>query len=452
MSAGPTSGTSDEPAKLRRALGTPSLTFFGVGMILGAGIYAVIGSAAGEAGGMLWLSFAIASVVALLTGLSYAELSAMYPRAGVEFVFLREAAPRWPAPALATALLVALSGLATCATVALAFADYLGGLVGWEETSAVLAPQRLAALGLLGASFAVAAAGIRQSSWVNVVFTLIEASGLVLVIVLGIGSGRWGQAALETPGFGVLAGAGLVFFSFLGFENVATLSEEAKEPERMVPRAVVISILVSGALYVMVAFAAVALLPPAQLAASSTPLTSAVEGASPTAGTALSVIALFATANTCLASLVVTSRLLYGVADGGALPAWLARTSRTKTPHLALATGLAIAASLTFLGEVPLVASLSSLASLCAFFAVNTALVVLRLRAPERERPFRVPLSVGNVPIPSVLGALATLGLVAAIDRTAQFAGAIAVAIVGVIAWLGTRRMRPAPEGVGGRG
>lgn len=437
MSAAP----SDENGKLRRALGTPALIFFGVGMILGAGVYAVIGTAAGEAGGSLWLSFAIASVVALLTGLSYAELSAMHPRAGAEFVFLREAVPRFPALALTVALLVALSGLATCATVALAFADYLGGLLDWDEGEGVFSAHHFVALGLLLAAFVVGLAGILQSSWVNVIFTLIEAGGLVLVVVLGIGSGHFGEVAWQMPDIGVLAGAGLVFFSFLGFENIATLAEESKEPERMVPRAVITSIAISGALYVLVALAAVALLPPDQLAASATPLTSAVEGASATAGTALSVIALFATANTCLGSMVVTSRLLFGVADGGALPSLLARTGKTKTPYVALALCLCIAAGLTFLGEVPVVASLSSLASLCAFFAVNVALIVLRRRAPDQERPFRVPLSIAKVPVPAVLGAIATLGLLAVIDRTAQLVGAVAVVILGVVAWLATRRM-----------
>ena len=431
--------------KLKRALSTPTLTFFGVGMILGAGVYAVIGTAAGEAGGALWISFAIASVVALLTGLSYAELSAMHPRAGAEFVFLSEAAPRWPAAALTTALLVALSGLATCATVSIAFADYLGGLLGWDEGSGPFSAHQLVALALIATSFVIAFAGILQSSWVNVLFTLIEVGGLLLVIVLGVGSGHFGERALEVPdvgSLGVLAGASLVFFSFLGFENIATLAEESKKPERMIPRAILASIVIAGVLYVLVALAAVALLPPVQLAASATPLTSAVEGASSHAGTALSVIALFATANTCLGSLVVTSRLLYGVADGGALPSLLAKTGRTKTPHVALAVCVVIAAGLTFLGEVPVVASLSSLASLCAFFAVNVALIVLRRRSPGAKRPFSVPFSVKNVPLPAILGALATLGLLASIDRRGQLVGAIAVVIIAGLAWIATRTLR----------
>jgi amino acid transporter len=452
-----TTATADAPAApsgLRRVLGLPALTFFGVGMILGAGIYAVIGAAAAEAGSQLWMSFLCASVVALLTGLSYAELAAMHPRAGAEFVYLREAAPRIPALALGTALLVGLSGLATCATVALAFSDYLGGLLGWEAGTGPFSAHHLVALALLGASFAVAFSGILQASWVNVIFTLIEIAGLVIVVVLGLGTGEMGSTALEMPdigsaSLGVLGGAGLVFFSFLGFENVATLSEEAKKPETMVPRAVIASILISGTLYVLVALAVVALLPPAELAASATPLTSAVETQSATAGTALSVIALFATANTCLASLVVTSRLVFGIADGGALPSLLKRTSLGKTPWVALLVCLVVAVALTFLGEVPVVARLSSFASLAAFLVVNVAVMVLRKRDPSRARPFRIAGNIAGIPVTAVLGAIATVALIAGMGIEAQLAGGIAVVVVGVIATIVTRAM-PAPRAPSG--
>ncbi len=426
-----------EPSTLRRVLGLPTLTFFGVGMILGAGIYAVIGAAAAQAGPLLWMSFLAAAVVALLTGLSYAELAAIHPRAAAEYVYIESAVPRAPALALGTALLVALSGIATSATVALAFSSYLSGLLGWEARDVtVMSREHLVALALVVVCFGVALAGILHSSWVNVIFTLVEASGLVLVVVLGFtaeGSGT-GTAPIAAPSWGVLAGAGLVFFSFLGFENIATLAEEAKEPKTQVPRAILLSVVVSAALYVLVAIAAVLLLPPEKLAASSTPLTAAVQGQSDVAARALSVIALFATANTCLGSLVVTSRLLFGIAEQRALPRALARTGRTRTPWVALLLAAGVAAALTFFGKVPVVASLSSFASLVAFLVVNVAVIVLRKREPDTERPFRVPLSIGGVPVPAVLGALATIALVFALERTAQLAGLVAIGVVGVVA------------------
>src|SRR5688500_7391843 len=163
--------------KLARRLGLPSLTFYGIGLIVGAGIYSVIGAAAGVAGEGLWLSFAIGSVIALLTGLSYAELATMHPEAGAEFVYLREAFPRhrWAAFAVGTVLTIAVA--ATASTVAVAFAGYLGMFVP--------VPLLAAAIGVLTVVMLINIAGIAPSSWINIVFTLIEIAGLLLVISLG---------------------------------------------------------------------------------------------------------------------------------------------------------------------------------------------------------------------------------------------------------------------------
>ena len=230
---------------LKRALGLPSLTFYGVGIILGAGIYSVLGAAAGRAGSALWISFAISSVVALLTAFSYAELATMYPRAGAEFTYLRNALPRWPGLSLVTGLLVALSGAATAATVAIAFAGYLQTFLD--------VPPALVAWGLVAAATALNVVGVKESGWVNAAFTLLEAGGLVLFIVLGAGSERFGAALSAAPAFGVVSGAALVFFSFLGFENIANLAEEAKEPKRDLPRAIFLSLGIATTLYILVA-------------------------------------------------------------------------------------------------------------------------------------------------------------------------------------------------------
>ena len=167
--------------QLARKLGFPSLTFYGIGLIIGAGIYSVIGAAAGVAGDGLWLSFAIGSVIALLTGLSYAELATMFPEAGAEFVYMREAFPRhrWSAFVIGSVLTLAVS--ATAATVSVAFAGYLGTFVSIAAMAA--------ALGVLVIVSLVNIAGIQPSSWVNVIFTLIEITGLIIVISLGLKAG-----------------------------------------------------------------------------------------------------------------------------------------------------------------------------------------------------------------------------------------------------------------------
>ncbi|HEX2021767.1 MAG TPA: APC family permease, partial [Candidatus Thermoplasmatota archaeon] len=323
---------------LRRALGFGSLSFYGIGLILGAGVYSILGEAAGAAGSALWLAFLLGSVVALLTGLSYAELATMHPKAGAEYVYLEEA---WPKASWLRAMVgwtLAAAGTAMAATVALAFAGYASLFVG--------APAWILALALLAAVGVLNVVGIREAAWANVLFTLAEAAGLVALIVVGATRPGFGEAFLAAPHPGVLAGAGLVFFAFLGFEDVANLAEEARRPGRDLPRAILTAVGVSSALYVLTAAASVALLDPARLAGSPSPLADAMREGAPALAGALGGVALFATANTALISVTAVSRLLFGMARGGDAPPALARTlPRRATPALGVAAACAGAAA-----------------------------------------------------------------------------------------------------------
>lgn len=422
---------------LSRALGVASLTFYGVGIILGAGIYSVLGAAAGRVGAALWISFVLSSAIALLTALSYAELATMLPHASAEFSYLRRAFPRAPAFALVVGLLVALSGAATAATVAIAFGGYL------QAFGPV--PVMLAAAGLLAAALALNVIGVKESSWVNIAFTAIEAGGLVLFIALGATSEGFGAALAEAPSSAVLPGAALVFFSFLGFENVANLAEEAKQPQRDLPRAILASLAIASLLYVGVAVAAVALLPPEQLSATQAPLADAARSHSPRLAGVLGGIALFATANTALVSMLVASRVVFGIAREGDLPRALAALlPRRKTPWVALLSVAAVSGVLLPFGTVAVVASLSSFAALLAFASVNAALIALRRREPERERRFRVPGEVAGVPLLPALGAIATLAIATQLERTALVAGGISTLAFAIYAGWRSRGARSA--------
>ncbi len=409
---------------LKRALGLAGLVFYGVGIILGAGIYSVLGSAAGVAGEALWISFAISSAVALLTGLSYAELAAAHPRAGAEFTYLRSAVPRWPSVALVTGLLVALSGAATASTVAIAFAGYLRTFVDL--------PALPIAWALLAAAAGLNFVGVKESGWVNTAFTLLEAAGLVLFVVVGATAGTepFGAALAAAPTAGVLSGAALVFFSFLGFENIANLAEEAKEPERDLPRAIFLSLGLSTTLYILVALAAVALVRPEDLASSAAPLADAARSSSPRLAGALGGIALFATANTALVSMLVASRVIFGIARDGELPGAIAKLlPNRETPWVAILVVAAVACALVPFGGVGVVASVSSFAALVAFAAVNAALIVLRYREPDEKRPFRVPGAIGRFPILPALGVVATLGIATQLERDALVGGGAALVL-----------------------
>lgn len=408
-------------APLRRTLGWPSLTAYGIGAILGAGIYSVIGAAAGHVGAGMWLAFGIGAVVALITALSYAELATMFPRAGGEFLYVRRALPRQGALAFTAGTMMAAAAAATAATVSIAFGGYLSSFL--DAPSVVAAPLLVVFLAT------VAIAGIKESTWMVAVFTCIEAAGLVVVVVLGATSERFGAALLAAPSSHLLSGAALVFFSYLGFENIVNLAEETKEPERNLPRAILLSLGISTALYILVAIAAVALLPVANLARSDAPLADAVRGRSPSLAGALGGVALFATANTAMAAIISGSRILYAMADAGELPRVLSSVLNRRTPWLATIVVAMLALVLLPLGSVAVVASISSFASLLAFATVNASVVVLRLRDPRRARPFRVPLSLGRWPILPLLGALSALFLASQLDAVSIACGAAFVVV-----------------------
>jgi basic amino acid/polyamine antiporter, APA family len=407
---------------LRRALGLASLTFYGVGIILGAGIYSVIGVAAGRTGETIWLSFVISSIVALVTALSYAELATTFPETSAEFAYLRRAIPRWPGIAIVTGLLVALSGAATASTVAIAFAGYLRTFID--------IPSPLLAYGLLGAAMAINLVGIKESAWINTAFTLVEAGGLLLFIGLGTGSDRFAAALAATPSSSVFSGAALVFFSFLGFENIANLAEEAKDPRRDISRAIFLSLAIATGLYILVALAAVALAPAEQLGQTQAPLVDAARTRSATVAGALGGIALFATANTALVSMLVASRVVFGMARDGALPKALASIlPHRKTPWAATVAVAGTSTALVPFGRVGVVASLSSFASLLAFAAVNVALIILRYREPGERRPFRVAGAIGRFPVLPAIGAAATIGIATQLEATALLGGTVALAM-----------------------
>ena len=423
--------------RLRRTLGVAGLTFYGVGMIVGAGIYSVVGAAAESAGEGLWLSALIGAAVALLTAFSYAELSTMMPHAGAEYAYVRAGFPRLRSASAVVGVVLVLTAAATAATVALAFAGYLERLLG--------VPRAVGSGALVVAATALNLSGMRSSSRVNAAFTLIEVAGLAVFVVLGATQPSFGAALAEAPAPGVLPGAALLFFAYLGFEDIVNLAEEARRPSRTLPRALFVSVAVTAALYVGVALAAVALVEPAELATSRSPLATAAEAASPSLAGALGGVALFATANTALIALVAGCRLLFGMARDGDLPAGLAAVHRrTGVPWLAALLVGGIAAALLPVGEVAVVAGVSSFAALMAFTSVNAALVALRLRAPGRRRPFRVPLAWRRIPVLPVLGGVSALLLLTQFDGPTYLGGAgvLGVGILVQVLYRTTSRSR----------
>jgi APA family basic amino acid/polyamine antiporter len=427
---------SAEAPRLERSLGLLETTVGGVGIILGAGIYALIGEAAGRAGNAVWASFLLAASMAALTGLSYAEMASTYPKAGADYEYTRQAFGNWPA--VLVGFTITAGNVIAAAAVSLGFGGYLRSLFDVDLTIGAVAA-------LMGGA-AIAAYGIRASLWVSIGLTIVEVSGLFLVMAVGLphfGDRDLMEAADGLPG--VFSAAALVMFAFIGFEQVATLSEETRDARRVVPRALLASIAVTTTIYLLVAVSAVSVLGSNALGESTSPLADVVSRVlGDRTSDVVALIALFSTFNTVLLMLVAASRLLYGMSERGSLPEAVGRVHpRFKTPFLAIALALAIAVLLALFGDISLVAESANFVIFLGFAAVNLSLIALRHRQPEIERPFRVPFSVGKTPI-LPLAALASIAfMIAHLQLDAIGLGLVlllAGAIASSFAWVTRKR------------
>lgn len=392
-------------AELKRTLGLTSCVFFGVGSILGAGIYTLIGKVAGLSGNFIWLSFAMASVSALFTAFSYAELSAAFPKAGGEYEYAKKAFGKRTGVFLG--ITISLNGIISGATVAIGFAGYLSGLIGL--------PLLVCALGIIVLLFGVNAMGIRGSSVVNILFTTIEAGGLLFVIYAALP--YFGEVNyLEVPeggNNGILAASALAFFAYIGFEEIVKLAEETKAPEKNIPRALFIASAIVMVIYALVAISAVSVIPYQELGKSDSPLADIIgKDYGRTGVIVISVIALFATGNTILSNMLGSSRVLFQMSkETKALKLFSFVSPKGKVPLAALFLILLLMAAFALIGNIETTARIATMFIFITFVVVNLAVIVLRVRHKELPRPYRIPLNIKNIPLFSVLGILTTLVL-----------------------------------------
>jgi len=412
--------------ELKRRIGLFGLTAYGVGMILGAGIYALIGAAAGVTGNSLWVSFLLGAFISSFTGLSYAELSSTIPKSAAEYSYAREAFGGDLAPFLVGWIII-FTETVSVATVALGFAGYMKGL--FEA-----APIVLISLILIVVLSALNFVGIEESSRLNIVFTIIEASGLLLIIALGIpylGRVNYLEAAAGVQG--VLKASTLIFFAYLGFEDIVNLAEESKNPKKDMPKALVLSVIITAIFYVLVALAAVSIADWQDLGSSCCPLAFVASKAmGESASLAMSVIALFATSNTVLILLIVTSRMIFGMSRDGSLPHSLSRISGRGTPWVAILVSLILSGVFVLFGNIEFVAEVTNFGTFVTFASVNLSAIWLRIRRPNWERPFKTPVSIGQVPLIPLIGLLSS-GLMVTQFRLDVIALSALAIILGVV-------------------
>ena len=388
--------------ELKRALGLFDVTMAGVGIILGAGIYALIGIAAGIAGNATWLGFFISALIAILTGLSYAELTSMYRGDSGEDQYVNHAIGRKFALFVSYSIIAA--GFISAAAVAIAFGGYLRGLVNIPI--------------LVGATLAVLLTsyinykGIKETSKINIISTSVELIGLLFIIFLGFSSfGNVDYFNMPNGFTGVLSTAALVFFAYMGFESIIKLSEETKDPEKTIPKAIVLSILIASVIYILVAISAVSIIGWDTLAKSEAPLALAAQAVlGSKAFIVLAVIALVSTSNTVLITMVTTSRLIYGMAKEKGLPKFLSYVHKVnKTPSNAVWVLSAVTFLFVLFGNLEFVANLTNLFLFITFASVNLSLIILRYNNSKMKRKFKAPLNIGKFPVLAMLGFLSSL-------------------------------------------
>lgn len=380
------SRTPPQPPSLARRVGLPQLTFYGLGTVLGAGIYVLVGKVAAAAGMLAPLAFLAAALVASVTAMSYSQMVVLFPRSAGEAAYADAAFHRLWLTRL-TGLLIIFTGIVSAATLSVGFVGYINEFVPLSRSFGVVI-----VVVLLGA---LACRGIAESMWILAVSTLIEVGGLLLVIVYG------GDLLVEAPArlsefmvpssmgevIGVAAGAFLAFYAFIGFEDMVNVVEEVKNPGRDMPRAILIVVMVSVLMYFLVTLIALLALPLDELQRSDAPLADVLRSRSNMAAKWVAGISVLAILNGVLAQIIMTSRVLYGMASQKQVPAWFAHVNAyTRTPIVATLVVVVLIFIAAMLLPLTTLARATSFIVLIVFTIVNLSLWRISRIAQYREQ------------------------------------------------------------------
>jgi len=457
--------TPEAEPSLHRVMGPWLLLLFIVGDILGTGIYALTGQVANQVGGVVWLPFLVAFVVALITAFSYLELVTKYPKAAGAALYAHKAFGIHFITFI-VAFAVMCSGITSASTASRAFSANMSHAFGLGFSSLGITITGLVFMAIVAA---VNFRGVGESVKANVVLTCVELTGLLIIIFIGlwaIGMGqgdvsrvtqfKQGDAGMFWP---VIAATTLAFFAMVGFEDSVNMAEECKDPTRHFPKVLLAGLFITGAIYVLVSISAITLVPPAQLGEGETPLLKVVQAGAPNFPIWIfGFITMFAVANSALINMLMASRLVYGMSREHVLPPALGKVHATRrTPYIAIGfTTLLAFALITFVGEVPALGGTTALLLLCVFTVVNIAVLVLR-KDPVAHDHFRTPTFL------PVVGAITCAFLAGPWTgrATVQYNIAGVLIAIGIVLWVitmlvnraqGVKPDAPTMETTGGAG
>lgn len=369
------------------------LALYGIGNIVGAGVYVLVGKIAEPAGYLAILAFLIAALVAFCAALSYAELASRFPVSAGVAVYLHEAFKAKYVSTIIGLMLVG-AGIVSSATLLKGFAGYFEQLTGIDPWMSITVASVLLLLVMLK--------GIKESVGVAALLTIVEVGGLVF-LVGSIMAAKPDAVATFTEGFStsigsfeaasfaaIISAAFIAFYAFVGFEDMVNIAEEVKNPQRAFPRAILVSMAIVTVLYLVVTIAALGVLTPAVLGNSDAPLADVFTAATGNEATIIIVISLLATINGVLVNVIMGSRFLYGMANRGWIPTWFSKVSRWHIPARSTVIVGIIALIAALLLPIEQLAQTTSLLLLCVFLAVNVSLIVIRRRQPGSKDPLKM--------------------------------------------------------------
>ncbi|WP_299649191.1 APC family permease [uncultured Tateyamaria sp.] len=386
-----------DTVQLRRSIGLTGLVLYGLGVTIGAGIYVLVGETVVRAGSYAPASFLLSAFVMGFTAGSFAELSGRVPQAAGEAVYVEKS--------FGLAWLTIAVGLAVLAEAMIAAAAIAVGSAGYVAELIAL-PSEVLVTCIVVLMATVAAWGIRESVTIAGVMTLVEVAGLLIIIVLAFTQDPGSLADLprslvpplgDWPAVsGVLAASMIAFFAFIGFDDVVNLVEEAKNPARIMPWAIGITLATVTILYVLVSFVGTQIATAEEMASTAAPISLLFERLAGFPPLAITLIAILATMNGVVIILIMAARVTYGMAQAGRLPAWVGAVSpRTQTPVRATVLVAAVVLVLAVFTPLDTLAETSSEVLLTIFAIINFALVWFKLkRVPAPHGAFTVHIIV----------------------------------------------------------
>jgi amino acid transporter len=427
--------TDTSPA-LKRTITLFQATLFGIGLILGAGIYVIIGEAAKIAGNLLWISFLLSSFLALCTAFSYAELSSLFPKSAAEYIYVKNAT-RKLSISIFVGYLTILVSIVSASAVAIGFSNYLSVFLPMYDPIfySIILVSILSFINFYG---------IRESIWFNTIFTIIELSGLIIIILIGLMFGNFSNIDFfESPisstslnnnnNFLVLIGlifgsSALIFFAYYGFENIPNIAEETRNPSKTISRAILLSIIITTIVYVLVVITSLGLVTWQELATSNVPLALVIEKVlqNKVGSLIISLIALFATTNTVLMMLVSSSRIMYGMSKDDALFESFSKIhDKTKTPWLATIVSalMSITVIIIFSNDISAVSKIAVFGIFTVFVFVNFSYILIKLKGQSSSFSSSISYSISilnykRVPILAILGIIISVFMLSQFDLT----------------------------------